>query len=196
MFRTPFVLRPAARPLLALTVCLLAVAALAAGASPPPDDPILSPEPTIENREPMDESDELQGGCAKREPMDESDELQDGCAKREPMDESDEVVAGAYACVPRVRLEGRAAATLQAFFPAPGRLIAVTLASDGWLAFARSGVPAAGDVDGPARLRDAQGRVIAALDAGEPSWLTAGTYYLEIAAPAAGSAIELVADLE
>ncbi len=196
MLRTTIALRPAAQPpLFFLAACLLVAAALAAGASPQTADPTPTLEPSIEGREPMDESDELQQGGAKREPMDESDELQQDGAKREPMDESDEIVAGTYGCAPRVRLEGRAAATLPPLFPAATRLVAVTLASDGWLAFARSGDPA-GDGDRPARLLDARGGVITALDAGEPAWLTAGTYYLEIAAPAAGGAIELVAELE
>ncbi len=83
---TAFALRPAAhRSLLFLAACLLAVAALAATAAPPPGDPI--PVPPIQGREPMDESDELQGGSAKREPMDESDELQGGCVEEDEPDD-------------------------------------------------------------------------------------------------------------
>ena len=175
MTRTFLVLRPAARrPLFFLTLCLLGLAVLTATASPPPGDPIRPIGRSIENREPMDESDELGQGSSKREPMDESDEL----------------VGGAFACAPRVRLEGRAGAILQ-----PLRLVAVTLASDGWLAFAQSGVPA-GDAGAPARLLDAWGRPIAELVEREPVRLTASTYYLELATSAAGETIELVAELE
>jgi hypothetical protein len=191
MTRTFLVLRPAARrPLFFLTLCLLGLAVLTATASPPPGDPIRPIGRSIENREPMDESDELGQGSSKREPMDESDELGQGSSKREPMDESDELVGGAFACAPRVRLEGRAGAILQ-----PLRLVAVTLASDGWLAFAQSGVPA-GDAGAPARLLDAWGRPIAELVEREPVRLTASTYYLELATSAAGETIELVAELE